>query len=273
MSTRTSETPAGRSRRSASIKVTALGGPTAIVEIGGLRLLTDPTFDPPGRYEPRPGVVMEKTRGPALQPEELGAIDAVLLSHDQHLDNFDDRGRAVAESAGRIFTTPAAAERLGAGALGLAAFEQAELPRPTGSPLRVTWLPAQHGPDGSERFTGEVTGFLLEGEGLPTVYISGDNAALAVVEEIAKKTWGVDVAILFCGAATMPFLPGDPLTLTADDAARAARLLGAEIAVPLHFEGWKHFTEGADALRAAFAAAGMSDRLHLLEPGASLVSA
>lgn len=29
------------------ISVHALGGPTAILEIGGLRLLTDPTFDPP----------------------------------------------------------------------------------------------------------------------------------------------------------------------------------------------------------------------------------
>jgi hypothetical protein len=35
----------------------------------------------------------------------------------------------------------------------------------------------------------------------------------------------------------------------------------------VHFEGWTHFTQNADALRAAFAGNGISDRLVLLEPG------
>ena len=30
-------------------RITHLGGPTALIEVGGWRLLTDPTFDPPGR--------------------------------------------------------------------------------------------------------------------------------------------------------------------------------------------------------------------------------
>jgi L-ascorbate metabolism protein UlaG (beta-lactamase superfamily) len=29
------------------IRVTRIGGPTTLVEVGGWRLLTDPTFDPP----------------------------------------------------------------------------------------------------------------------------------------------------------------------------------------------------------------------------------
>jgi hypothetical protein len=31
-----------------AVSVQAIGGPTAIIEIGGLRVITDPTFDPPG---------------------------------------------------------------------------------------------------------------------------------------------------------------------------------------------------------------------------------
>jgi L-ascorbate metabolism protein UlaG (beta-lactamase superfamily) len=34
----------------ASLQVRYLGGPTAILELGGVRLLTDPTFDPPGEH-------------------------------------------------------------------------------------------------------------------------------------------------------------------------------------------------------------------------------
>jgi hypothetical protein len=33
--------------------------------------------------------------------------------------------------------------------------------------------------------------------------------------------------------------------------------------VPVHFDSWAHFTEGGDALRAAFEAAGLADRLEL----------
>jgi hypothetical protein len=44
-----------------------------------------------------------------------------------------------------------------------------------------------------------------------------------------------------------------------------ARLVGGVI--PLHFEGWTHFTQGADELRAAFRGNGVADRLRLLDRG------
>ena len=69
--------------RTHPIRITHIGGPTALIEIGQLRLLTDPTFDPAGsRYANGPVEVI-KTTGPALTVSELGAVDAVLLSHDQ----------------------------------------------------------------------------------------------------------------------------------------------------------------------------------------------
>jgi hypothetical protein len=37
--------------------------------------------------------------------------------------------------------------------------------------------------------------------------------------------------------------------------------------IPLHFEGWTHFTQGADQLRAAFAGHGIGDRLTLPTSG------
>ena len=71
-----------------------IGGPTALISYGGLSLLTDPTFDPPGEH-PRPGtaVVLRKLAGPALAAADLPPIDAVLLSHDHHADNQGTRRR------------------------------------------------------------------------------------------------------------------------------------------------------------------------------------
>jgi L-ascorbate metabolism protein UlaG (beta-lactamase superfamily) len=84
--------------------LTLIGGPTVLIEFSGLRLLTDPTFDEPGTYEAA-GSVLEKRKGPAFSIDALGVIDAVLLSHDQHFDNFDRTGRKVLLQARNTFTT------------------------------------------------------------------------------------------------------------------------------------------------------------------------
>src|SRR5215831_14949151 len=76
------------------VRITLIGGPTALIEIDGFRLLTDPTFDPPRSYQ-LPHVKLEKLSGPALDVEAIGEVDAVLLSHDQHADNLDDSGKEL----------------------------------------------------------------------------------------------------------------------------------------------------------------------------------
>ncbi|NUT37141.1 MAG: MBL fold metallo-hydrolase [Hamadaea sp.] len=239
-----------------------LGGPTALIDLGGVRLLTDPTFDPPGEYAVGQRTLV-KLGEPAAAAAEIGAVDAVLLSHDQHPDNLDRGGRAYLASAPVVLSTPAAAERLGGAVRGLTSWESVDLPRPGGGSVRVTAVPAQHGPDGCEPYTGPVTGFVLAGDELPTVYVSGDNASLAVVTEIAARIGPVDVAVLFAGAAKTVLLDGAYLTLTSDAAAEAARVLGAPVVIPVHFEQWAHFSQGRDTLPGAFAAAGLEKVLRI----------
>src|SRR5262249_52351657 len=139
--------------------------------------------------------------------------------------------------------------------------------RPGGGILRITGVPAQHGPDGTEHLVGEVTGFVLSGDGVPTVYVSGDNASLDVVRAIADRFAPFDAALLFAGGAQTPLLGDAYLTLTSEQAAEAAAILRAREVVPLHFEGWAHFTQGADTLLDAFGRSGSAEHLHLLKPG------
>jgi len=75
------------------LKFTYIGGPTSLLEISGLRLLTDPTFDAAGEEYPTGAYTSRKPAGPAVSVESLGHIDAVLLSHDHHFDNLDHAGR------------------------------------------------------------------------------------------------------------------------------------------------------------------------------------
>ncbi|OLZ61552.1 MBL fold metallo-hydrolase [Amycolatopsis keratiniphila] len=245
------------------LSVQVVGGPTALIDYGGLRFLTDPTFDEPGDYERpngRPGLT--KIAPPSANPADLGRVDAVLLSHDEHPDNLDHSGRKLLADVPLTLTTPSGAGRLGGTAKGLETWETVELDRPGGGVVTVTAAPALHGPNGAEKVTGEVVGFVLTGDGLPTVYVSGDNASLDVVRQVADRFGPVDTAVLFAGAPRLkPVFDGALLVLDSALAAEATRILDARTVVPVHIDSWNHFTEGRAELEAAFASAGLADRL------------
>jgi L-ascorbate metabolism protein UlaG (beta-lactamase superfamily) len=244
--------------------LTLIGGPTVLIEFGGFRLLTDPTFDAPGQYQ-RAVVTQVKTAGPALSPESVGVVDAVLLSHDQHIDNLDLSGRAFLPRAKRVFTTPIGAERLGQGARGLASWESVQLDAADRRSLHITATPARHGPPGIESAMGEVAGFVLgiEAPG-DAIYITGDTVWYEGVREVAKR-FRPRLVILFAGAAK----PRGPYHLTMDnnDAIETAHAFPQARIVAVHNHGWQHFTESQADLAQAFAALGLATRLQVLEPG------
>jgi len=253
----------------ATTTIQPIGGPTALLTYGGLRILTDPAFDPPGDH-PRPGssIVLHKVTGPALGPDDVLPVDLVLLSHDHHSDNLDDAGRAFLPGAGSVLTTTAGAGRLGGNAVGLEPDQTADLQRPDRG-VQITAVPAEHGsPEMFER-NGPVLGFVLRGDELPTIYVSGDNASVDVVRQIATEHGPFDAAILFAGGAQVPELWGDDVLLTLDAAraAEAAVILAPATIVPIHQEGWSHFTSSPADVARAFADAGVEDWLRWLKPG------
>jgi L-ascorbate metabolism protein UlaG (beta-lactamase superfamily) len=251
------------------VKLTLVGGPTAVLEYAGLRWLTDPAFSPPGEYAG--GLV--KTTGPAIEPDALLPIDVVLLSHEHHSDNLDPAGREFLPRAERVITSLQGAEHLRGNATGLEPWASVDVERAGGTPVRVTALPAQHGPDGTDHITGPVIGFLLEADGEDRVYVAGDNASLDVVRTIAERVGPIDVAVLFAGAVQLPHrFDGAYLTLSSDRAAEATKVLGVRATLPVHFEGWSHFTQGSRELRAAFAGNSVSDRLVLAKRGETVTA-
>jgi L-ascorbate metabolism protein UlaG (beta-lactamase superfamily) len=250
-----------------SVRITYVGGPTALIEIGGLRILTDPTLDPGGGEYPTAAYTLHKSQGPAVGLEELGAIDAVLLSHDHHFDNLDRSGRLLLGRVPRVLTTEAGAERLGDKAEGLAPWASTELESAEGRTVRVTATPARHGPPDGDR--GPVIGFALsfpEREG-SAVYFSGDTVWYEGVAEVASR-FRVWLALLNLGAARVAAAGPRHLTFTGEEGVEAARAFAEAAIVPLHFEGWEHFSEGRTDIERAFAAAGLDHRLHWLPPGA-----
>ncbi len=245
-----------------ALKITLVGGPTALIEISGFRFLTDPTFDEPGEYE-LPHVVLTKTSRPALRPDQLGSVDAVLLSHDQHSDNLDTSGRAFLKQALRVFTTTAGAERLGGSVEGLHPWQSATLNKSNGASIKITATPARHGPPGIEPLAGDVIGFVLE-DGVNAIYITGDTVWYGGIAEVARR-FKATVVLLFAGSAQTrgPF----HLTMDTNDAIETAQAFPDAVIVPVHYEGWLHFKQSGSDLLKAFNALGFGSQLKLLKPG------
>lgn len=251
-----------------SFKITHISTATMLLEIGSLRLLTDPVFDPAGgRYSFGWGTGSTKLTDSPISPDSLGHIDAVLLSHDHHEDNLDIAGRAFLPKVRRVLTTTSGERRLRGNAEGLQNWQSTIL-ESGDTKIKVTATPAQHGPLIVRPFAGQTIGFMLEWEGQKNgaLYITGDTIYYHGIEEVAER-FTVSVAILHLGRASFPVTGPIRFTMDAKDGVRATRALNPHTIIPIHYEGWKHFREGKSAIESKFAEAGLSDRLCWLIPG------
>ncbi|TQM84478.1 hypothetical protein FHX81_6924 [Saccharothrix saharensis] len=194
-------------------RVTHIGGPTTLIELDGLRVLTDPAFDAPGRrYAFGRGTRSWKTAGPAVTVDELPALDAAPLSHDHHADNLDDAGRRSSRPPGSS-SPRSRARRLGGNAVGFA------LRRP-----------------GADRVA---------------LWISGDTVPHGGVRRFAERA-GVDVAVLHLGAVRFDITGPVNHTMTAQQAVELCGLLRPGGVVSVRYEGWSHLGERRGAVEQAF---------------------
>jgi L-ascorbate metabolism protein UlaG (beta-lactamase superfamily) len=250
------------------VRITHIGGPTALIEIGGWRLLTDPTFDAPGRkYNFGWGTSSRKVAGPAIEPEAVLPIDAVLLSHDHHDDNLDDAGRALLPRADAIVTTRSGAKRLGGSARGLEPWQITLLEAPGRPAIEITATPCRHGPPLSHPLVGDVIGFALRCNDR-VLWISGDTVLYDGVRHVAERI-RVDTAILHLGGVQFPITGPLRYTMTARDAIELCGIVRPRLAIPIHYEGWGHFREGRDAIERELAGApeDIRRRFFWLTPG------
>lgn len=243
-----------------------------LIDLNGFRIVTDPAFDPAGgTYQSGGGRILKKFQSPAIRPEELGPVDLVLLSHDQHKDNLDNAGRAFLHTVPRIISTPEAQQRLELDTVtGIDEWQTTRVVTEKVPGLRITATPCQHGSDEElHRIAGHVIGFILEWEGQERggLYISGDTVFFPSIEEIAAR-YTIDTAILHIGRAGFPALLGQRyLTFTVEEAIKTARLMKVHRLIPTHREGWEHFLEKPEFAHDRIIAAGLESQLVWLTPG------
>jgi L-ascorbate metabolism protein UlaG (beta-lactamase superfamily) len=178
----------------------------------------------------------------------------VLLTHDHHGDNLDTAGRALLSEAGVVVTTVPGAKRLGDSTRGLGAWDETTLTAPAKPEITVTATPCRHGPPLSHPLAGEVVGFGLAwpGQEHGVLWISGDTVLYRGVLEVADRL-EVDTAVLHLGGVQFPITGPVHYSMTAEGAVELCQRVRSWTVIPVHYEGWKHFREGREAVERAFA--------------------
>jgi L-ascorbate metabolism protein UlaG (beta-lactamase superfamily) len=211
-------------------------------------------------------VTLRKLKGPAISADNLGSFDYVLLSHDHHFDNLDHAGRKILSRAKSVLTTDEGSQRLGGNSIGMKPWDSVDLAVSDERVLKAVAAPARHGPEGLHR--GSVIGFVLYFADAPDdcIYFGGDTVWYDGVAEVGRR-FPIKLAILNIGAARVPEVGPFHLTMTAEEAVETARAFTDATIVPLHFEGWAHFSEGRPQIADAFARAHLTNRLIWPEAG------
>jgi L-ascorbate metabolism protein UlaG (beta-lactamase superfamily) len=199
-------------------RITWLGHATTLLEIGGVRLLTDPLL--------RDGVGHLRRHAPAPPPELFARIDAVLVSH-LHLDHLDVASLRRLDPRVRVLVPAGGVSLLRRiGLVNTTAVRVGDEIAIAGADVRA--VPAVH--DGRRHplaRPAEAMGFVVAGA--HRVYFAGDTD---LFDDMAQAIGPLDAALLPVWGWGPSLGPGhmDPL-----GAARAAALLRPRVAVPIHW--------------------------------------
>lgn len=228
------------------VTLTFGGTATTLLRLGPFTLLTDPNFLHRGqRAHLGYGLRARRLTDPAITPEDLPPLDAVLLSH-MHGDHWDRIATRSLPKDLRVVTTGEAARCLAdrgfTGTEDLQPWQTTELSR-GGRTLRVTSVPGVHGPGPLAAVLPQVMGSVLElddGDGGVgwRGFVSGDTLFRPQLGEVLQRCGPLDVLVPHLGGTRVA---GITVTMDGRQGADLVELLRPPVTVPVHFDDYDRF--------------------------------
>jgi L-ascorbate metabolism protein UlaG (beta-lactamase superfamily) len=248
-----------------------VGTATTLLRLGRFVVLTDPNFLHAGqRAYLGYGMWSRRRTEPALDVRRLPHLDAIVLSH-LHGDHFDRVARRELPHQVPVLTTAAAARRLHhdgfAAATGIATWDTVELRRDD-QVLRVTSVPAQHGPNLIHRLLPPTMGSIIDledrGRRRLRLYVTGDTLFRPWLGKIARRFPGIDATLIHLGGTR---ILGVLLTMDAAQGIDAMTAVPARVTIPIHYDDYPVFRSPLSDFLAAVRRHGLGDRIHLAARG------
>lgn len=249
-----------------------VGTATVVIRYAGFTILTDPNFLHRGDHVHLGyGIRSVRRTEPAVEFEDLPALDFVLLSH-LHGDHFDRVAERKLNKALPIISTRHAVSYLTkrgfTAAHALRTWETLALEKGEAR-LCLTAMPGTHGPGPLGAVLPPVMGSMLEfqtpeNETRLRLYISGDTLVHERLREIPRRYPGIDLALLHLGGTRVLSIM---VTMDAEQGVEAMRILDPHTAVPVHYDDYEVFESPLEDFRRAVAAAGLEERVRYLDHG------
>jgi len=251
-----------------------IGNATTLIRFGGFTILTDPAFMHAGTHtDLGHGIWARREVEPACQVADLPPIDLVLLSHF-HGDHFDAAAaRDLDQDLPVISTADAVAKLQPLGfsqGYPLRTWQSHQVQKGQAR-LEVTAMPARHSADDAvAALLMPVNGHLLEfGRGdqqLYRLYITGDTMLIDELADIRTSYPDIDLGLIHAGGTTL-FMT--VVTMTGEQAVRAAEITGPRTAIPIHYNDYSVFMSGLDDVKAAAAKSAADTEFRYLAHGAT----
>lgn len=250
-----------------------IGTATVLIRYGGLTILTDPNFLHRGEHVHLGyGLQAQRLTDPAIDFDKLPHIDLVLLSH-LHGDHFDQLVEKKLRKDIPIVTTPEAArglQEIGFTVLhGLPTWDVLAVKKGS-TTLRISAMPARHGPPGGAVALPETMGSMLEfstagGQPAYRMYISGDTLVYEDIEEIPRRYPDIDLALLHLGGTRI--LGVVKVTMDGKDGVKMLQIVAPQHAVPIHYNDYDVFKSPLSDFEKEVKAAGLQDKVTYLKHG------
>ncbi len=231
--------------------LTFLGTATVLVEYGGFTVLTDPNFLHKGdlAYLGK-GVFSRRRTEPAMQPEDLPRLDAVVLSH-LHADHFDRIARDRLPKETPVVSTPAAVRKLREwgfrNAVALEVWQTHELRSSAGDVLRISAAPGTHAPGPLKAVLPPVHGHVLAYEPVAAdpmkVYVTGDTLLFDDLRQVPERHPDLDLGVWHLGGTRIPGVLGLGVMVTMDGrmGADLLEVVHPRVTVPVHYDDYGVF--------------------------------
>lgn len=243
---------------------------TFAFEMGPLRVLVDPMLGEAGTAPPVPNTPNRKTNplvglpfGDDRLSELIESTDAVLVTHT-HNDHWDGSAQEIIPKDTLVLCQPEDEARIsGAGFANVSAVD----PGLGWKGLRFFRTGGRHGTGEIGAQMAPVSGFVIQAENAPSLYVAGDTVWCEEVEE-ALLAHRPDIIVVNAGAAR--FLEGDPITMTAEDVARVCHAAPEARVIAVHMEAINHCLLTRTELAEALDEQGLAERVEIPADGETL---